>query len=315
MRGDYNTSPTVIAGRNWYQRSCRLTTDTKRSIQYGKIEARIQMPNANGSWPAFWMMGDACDDTSTSNYAAAMSYYDIMASNWASCGEVDIMEHKNSETTVYNNIFWDLRTGLFPWTAGQNANYVNTYTAGNVNNFHTYSIEWDSSFIRWYFDGTQTHVIDITPATLEEFRKPFHLILNLALGGAFPAMDPIQSQFPMYMNVDYVRVYQKGTGTGPTATAVRTATSVPSGDFSKSVTSVSSTASKVTFVSNVNSTWVDIHYTGAPGLGQQNFRMAQSGNTWTQTISGLTAGNVITYWFTYEKAGAAYDTAHFTFTK
>ncbi len=214
LRGEYFSSPTNIAGRDWYQRSCRITSDTKRSINLGKIEARIQMPNANGSWPAFWMMGDACDDTSTGNYGAPISYYDTMASNWASCGEVDIMEHKNSETTVYNNIFWDLRTGLFPWTAGQNANYGTSYNAGNVATFHTYSIEWDQTYIRWFFDGTQTHVIDITPATLEEFHKPFHLILNLALGGAFPAMDPVQSQFPLYMNVDYVRVYQAGSGGG-----------------------------------------------------------------------------------------------------
>ena len=222
LKGEYFSTPTNIAGRDWYQRSCRITSDTKRSIQYGKIEARIQMPNANGSWPAFWMMGDTCDDTSTSNYAAAMSYYDIMATNWASCGEVDIMEHKNSETTVYNNIFWDLRTGVFPWTAGQNANYVTTYNSGNVNTFHVYAIEWTASQIRWTFDGAQTHLIDTTPATLEEFRKPFHLIMNLALGGAFPAMDPVQSQFPLFMNVDYVRVYQAGGG-GSTNTPTNTA--------------------------------------------------------------------------------------------
>src|SRR5690349_5967307 len=96
LRGEYFSSPTSIAGRDWYQRSCRITTDTKRSFQYGKIEARIQMPNANGSWPAFWMMGDVCDDTSTGSYNPAIGYYDTMTSNWASCGEVDIMEHKNS---------------------------------------------------------------------------------------------------------------------------------------------------------------------------------------------------------------------------
>src|SRR5688572_20007800 len=237
LRADWHTTPTNIAGRDWYQRSCRITTQTKRSFQYGKIEARIQMPNANGSWPAFWMMGDACaGGSSTSSYTAPISTYDIMINNWASCGEVDIMEHKNSDTTVVNNIFWDLRTGLFPWTAGQNANYVTTYNSGNVNTFHVYAIEWTASQIRWTFDGNQTHVIDTTPATLEEFRRPFHVILNLALGGAFPAQDPVQSQFPLYMNVDYIRYYTQGTGptltptrtnppgTGPTATRTRTPT-------------------------------------------------------------------------------------------
>src|SRR5262249_29657012 len=95
MRATWNTSPTTIAGRQWFQFSCRITSDTKHSIQLGAIEARIQLPNNVGTWPAFWMMGDACDDTSTSNFTAPITYYDTMATNWSSCGEVDIMEHRN----------------------------------------------------------------------------------------------------------------------------------------------------------------------------------------------------------------------------
>jgi beta-glucanase (GH16 family) len=218
IRADWLTTPMVIDGRNWYQRSCRLTTDTHRSFTYGRIEARMALPNAAGSWPAFWLMGDACDDTSTNSYNPGSAYWDTMATNWASCGEVDIMEHKNSDTTIVNNIFWDTRTGVFPWTSGMNANYVTTANVGNVATFHTYEIRWDSSFIRWYTDGVQTHVIDITPATLEEFKKPMHIILNLALGGAFPATSPVQSQFPLSVQVDYVRYYTAGGGgTNPTA--------------------------------------------------------------------------------------------------
>ncbi len=208
ISADWLSTPMNIGGRDWYQRSCRITTDQHRSFQYGRIEARIAMPNANGSWPAFWMLGDACDETSTNSYNPALSYYDRLPSNWASCGEVDIMEHKNSDATVVNNIFWDTRTGLFPWTAGMNANYVTTANSGNVVDFKVYAIEWDASFIRWFVDGTQTHEIDIRPATLEEFHRPMHIILNLALGGAFPGMNPEQSQFPLTMRVDYVRYYQ-----------------------------------------------------------------------------------------------------------
>jgi hypothetical protein len=42
--------------------------------------------------------------------------------------------------------------------------------------------------------------------------------------------------------------------------------------------------------------------------------MTKNGNTHTQTVSGLVAGNVISYWFTYEKAGLAYDTGSFSYT-
>jgi hypothetical protein len=52
IRADYATTPTVIAGRSWFQRSGRLTTKAKHSWQFGRIEARIAMPNAVATWPA-----------------------------------------------------------------------------------------------------------------------------------------------------------------------------------------------------------------------------------------------------------------------
>ena len=55
----------------------------------------------------------------------------------------------------------------------------------------------------------QTHAPDTTPETLEEFRQPFYLILNLAVGRNFPRLAPDPAEFPLVMRVDYVRVYRK----------------------------------------------------------------------------------------------------------
>jgi len=60
--------------------------------------------------------------------------------------------------------------------------------------------------------------------------------------------------------------------------------------------------------------YVDVHYL-VNGANQQNFRMANSNGTWTQTVSSLSTGNVLEYWFTYEKNGPQYDTPHFTYTQ
>jgi beta-glucanase (GH16 family) len=214
IRADDNATATVIAGRSWFQRSGRLTTKGKRSWQFGRIEARIAMPNVVATWPAFWMMGDACDDTVTTDFAAPISRFDTMASNWSSCGEVDIMEHRNSETVTFQNLFWDSRTGLFPWADGLNNQQPNQATVGDVSQFHLYTIEWDASQIRWFVDRdtrpTPVHTVDITASNKEEFRKPFHIILNLAVSGQFtgPA-QPNPAQFPLTMQVDYVRVWQR----------------------------------------------------------------------------------------------------------
>src|ERR1041384_7556659 len=42
--------------------------------------------------------------------------------------------------------------------------------------------------------------------------------------------------------------------------------------------------------------------------------MTNNAGTWQRTISGLTAGFVLEYWFTYDKNGPAFDSSHFTFT-
>ena len=213
IRGDYFSTPTVIAGRNWFQRSARITTKGKRSWTFGRFEARIALPSAIATWPAFWMMGDACDDTATTDPNAPISRFDTMASNWSSCGEIDIMEHRNTETVTFQNLFWDNRIGVFPWAAGTTLNQPNTANVGDVRQFHLYTIEWDSTQIRWFIDRTTNpnpvHTVAITAANQEEFRKPFHLILNLAIGGQFTSAQPNQADFPLFMTVDYVRVWQK----------------------------------------------------------------------------------------------------------
>lgn len=65
------------------------------------------------------------------------------------------------------------------------------------------------------------------------------------------------------------------------------------------------------FKSNVNTSWVDVHYIVNSG-DQQNFRMTyNTGNArYEQRIDGA-AGASIEYFFTYNNGTPAYDTAHF----
>ena len=76
---------TITARREDYQgfkyTSARLKTQGKQSFQYGKMEARIKMDKGQGTWPAFWMLGDS-----------------ISTEGWPKCGEIDIMEFANDWT-------------------------------------------------------------------------------------------------------------------------------------------------------------------------------------------------------------------------
>ncbi len=294
------------------------------------IEASIQQPNVSGAaaqgyWPAFWALG-----------APFRGVY----TNWPGVGELDVLEDINGQSNVYGT----LHCGVSPGGPCNETTGIGSGAhgcAGCQTGYHTYRIEFDKSVspqqLRWYLDGSLYFTVNANQVDATTWANAtnhgFFVILNVAIGGGWPGNPTASTASGAPMNVDYVRVYyanaagaatatRTNTPGGPTPTRTRTPTAGPTatntpvatGDYTKGATKLNSTQAQIWFTSNVNSAWVDVHYTGAPGLGQQNFRMTRNGNTWTQTVSNLTTGTVLTYWFTYEKAGLAYDTGTSTYT-
>ncbi|MFJ9523611.1 chitobiase/beta-hexosaminidase C-terminal domain-containing protein [Kitasatospora sp. NPDC101801] len=85
-------------------------------------------------------------------------------------------------------------------------------------------------------------------------------------------------------------------------------------DYTQSVTATSGTQAKISFTPTTAALYVDVHYL-VNAANQQNVRMVNGSGTWTHTVSGLATGNVLDYWFTYEKSGPQYDTPHFGYTQ
>lgn len=176
-----------VGGRDYT--SARITTQNKFDFKYGRIEARIKLPYGQGMWPAFWMLGK--------NFNTV---------GWPACGEVDIMEMvggTGQDNTVYATLHWD--------NNGENASYGESYTLPNgifADDFHLFSVEWDSQKIVAFMDDTQYYQIDITPEQVSEFHQNFFVILNMAVGGDWPGPPDGTTEFPQTMKVDYVRVYQ-----------------------------------------------------------------------------------------------------------
>jgi len=73
-----------------------------------------------------------------------------------------------------------------------------------------YSVDWDRDRIQFLVDDEVYHTFEIADAgtTNNPFRRPFFLLINLALGGKW-AGEIDDSNFPQKFKVDYVRVYQR----------------------------------------------------------------------------------------------------------
>ncbi|GIO54127.1 RICIN domain-containing protein [Paenibacillus cineris] len=185
--------------------SARIKTQNLKSFTYGKIEARIKLPSGQGLWPAFWMLGS-----------------NISTVGWPYSGETDIMERVNNNPYVNGTVHWD---------AGGHAEYGRVSGNLDFSQYHVYSAEWDSKYIRWFVDGQQFNEFYIENGTgnTEEFQRPFFLLLNLAVGGNWPGAPNDSTPFPAQMLVDYVRVYQDNGQSSAISNGVYTLASKASG--------------------------------------------------------------------------------------
>ncbi|KAK8085807.1 hypothetical protein PG997_007078 [Apiospora hydei] len=171
LDGNGNVKITAIKnGEAWT--SARIETQRKDFMAPvgGKmrIQASLSTPKVAqplGYWPAFWTLG-----------AAFRGVY----TNWPIVGEFDILENVNGE---------DKNEGI----GGSKAGCPNGPCPAN---FHTYALEVDRTAgegqekMTWFVDDVQYH--QILPGKVEAsawkeaVTKPHFLLMNLAIGGAFP---------------------------------------------------------------------------------------------------------------------------------
>jgi len=178
--------------------SARLVSKGKGDWTYGRIEVRAKLPSGRGTWPAIWML------------ASQRSYG---AGYWPDNGEIDIMEHVGYDPDVIH------------FSAHTKAYYhsINTQKTAKTrietarSGFNVYVVEWTPSEIRWYVNDQQyfkfaNERLSNPDADYKQwpFDKPFHLLLNLAVGGNWGGAQGVDDAiWPQRMEVDYVRVYQQ----------------------------------------------------------------------------------------------------------
>ncbi|MET7606520.1 glycoside hydrolase family 16 protein [Streptomyces avermitilis] len=183
-----------------------------------RVESRIQLPNvtgaaAKGYWPAFWLLGAPY----RGNYQ-----------NWPSVGELDVMENVQGLNTDWATVHCGTNPGgPCNETSGIGGSTSCTGTTCQAG-FHTYAMEWDRSTsteeIRFYLDGVNFHTVKASQVDATTWANAtnhgFFLILNVAMGGGFPAAfggGPDSGTDPGHpMVVDYVQVLQSSGGSGTT---------------------------------------------------------------------------------------------------
>ena len=219
--------------------SGRLHSKNKVHFHDGYIEARIRLPQADregppesGLWPGLWMLGQNIREVPP---AGSVS--------WPACGEIDILEWstRGGQSQLDWNAIWlgndQATNACSTWPQGGNvdcgpcdptnadecigvAEYGSRYASTGWQNFdhhawHTYGLDWENTGsdltdrMVFYVDGVKQGVVNLR-SNESAFKLDMFLILNVALGGDLGGPIGITDWDDTFMDIDYVRWYQKG---------------------------------------------------------------------------------------------------------
>ena len=143
--------------------SGRIDSRDKVMFTYGSVSARMKLPAGTGFWPAFWALGNG---------------------RWPDIGEIDIMENVGEPDWISAALHGPKYSGETP--------IVNKVFLKNtdITDWHVYSVDWTQDSLIFKVDNEMYY--RVTRPMIETYGKwafdnPKYLIVNLALGGAYPA--------------------------------------------------------------------------------------------------------------------------------
>lgn len=163
LKAHYSPNYINYKGNDFDFISGRINTQDKVMFTYGTAAARMKLPKGAGYWPAFWALGGG---------------------DWPETGEIDIMEYVGETDWIGVALHGPGYSGETP--------LVNKYffpEGEDVTDWHVYSVDWTPEGFDFRVDGRL--IYRVTKPMVEHYGKwafdnPKYLILNLALGGAYP---------------------------------------------------------------------------------------------------------------------------------
>lgn len=134
------------------------------------LEATLQVPSGQGTWPAFWLVGPG---------------------SWPQGGEVDVMETVNGSNQLHTSNHW----GADPvGSAGAMPAWSPSDTIGglDMSQPHRYGVMVTDSGVQFYLDGKKIgDPVTYPPeANFSQIAKEMVPTLNLAMGGTWPGGVP-----------------------------------------------------------------------------------------------------------------------------
>jgi beta-glucanase (GH16 family) len=185
-----------------------LNSEGRFSFTFGRVEARLSAPSGDGCSAAFWMLPESPAPTVQTCLDDSPCY----SGTWPAWGDITIA---NLQSQLPGEVLGTVSYGV--WDDGLDAVTHGVFAGENASvedptAYHVYALEWGPSRLDWFVDDELVRTLQLPPDDTyfpdgeDPFQQPFHLRLNLAIGGLDQAPDP--ADYPQELRVDWVRVWQ-----------------------------------------------------------------------------------------------------------
>lgn len=176
--------------QNGRYESARINTASKLTFLYGTLSITAKLPKGRGAWPAIWLLSD------TQPFGG-----------WPKSGEIDIVEYRGHYP---DHVLFSLHTATYNHRLDGHYHFSAPFTPTG---FHTYTLDWEENALRLSIDGTVVHTFEKgehgrnTDDAGWPFHHPFHLLLNIAVGGMLGG-EIVDADFPQEMIIQSI-VYEE----------------------------------------------------------------------------------------------------------
>jgi beta-glucanase (GH16 family) len=166
--------------------SASIHTENLLNFRFGRIEARIKIPEGKGIFPGFWVTGE-----------------NISEIGWPGCGDILIGGVVGEVPDVlYSSVLYidsDNKIG---------ESYVEYSASQNLSeDYHIYRMDWTPEEMKFSLDGQEILQVSIED-DMKEFLRPVFLNLGLTVGGNIAGHPDETTVFPCHMFIDWIRVYE-----------------------------------------------------------------------------------------------------------
>ena len=157
----------------------------KKSFRNGRIEIRAKTTSARGAWPALWMMPED------------------QSAGWPGCGEIDIFEHLNYDSFVYQTLHSN-----YTYNVNKESPLSHITESVNVADYNIYGVVLSPDTLKLMVNNKVTMAYPNTGATDQfPYSKEFYLILDMQLGGSWVG-SVTGEDLPVEMYLDWVKFYK-----------------------------------------------------------------------------------------------------------